>query len=1419
MTVIRGWGKRLKQRWQALRVSTVVTEEETQIKDSINEEKPTPIKKKSRWLRRLLLTLCILPIILIGTVLILAQSEQGTRVLFRLTHVLSAGSIDAQWRSGSLAHGGAVERLLVDLPNTKINISNLSGEWSWNYVPLNWHVSNISADEVSLTTIPTTQDKPVESVLMPFAFEVDRIQINALHITSGTSTTTMTAIDGAVKTDKRQHQINLANLTQGSASFNGQASIDGERPFRMVVDVRAISQYESNDYKLSLSARGDLQRLTLKLDAEGGAADLPMSGAGDLSIQLLERYYIHQGQLELKHFNPYAFWNKLLKADLDVTLDAIPQNTESNDADETQPVAGQWRIVNHAPAPLSNLSLPVTQSSGSFKLSETKQTLNDMVFDLPNGGQIMGTGIWQSKEGAFEFAINGFDLKTVHPKLIATKLNGPLSLTVAGTEQSITTTLAQSNLQLFADVNVNNERVKVNQARINSHLADTPDAKIEVQGELAYTEGLPFVFKAQLLQFNLATLGDFPSSKLQGEFNIKGISVPEVKLDVKGALNSSTWAGVPATGKVDVSFAAPDTLTARELNVSIGVNRFFAKGGLGVSSDVGQRLAIDVNAPNLAQLQFGLAGGFTAKGDLTGSLTRPRGKLNAIANQLVIGEQRINQAMLDATWEHGDSGAMNGKLKITGYRNGPKIDFSDVDLSVSGTQAVHQFSGIMKGRVEIFEPQTAKPAVAWMLDGDFSGSGKVTDAGWQGQIKQLVNQGQPDITLQRPMSLAYESGEIKMSNIAANVADAQLTLDTLNIKGLRINSRGRISNLVVPQWLTWLKLELPFYTTDLVVQGQWDMTMGDAPSGGFIFERERGDISFDRRQRNPIDLQAMMLNGKLSRRSLTVDGRLESQKFGKVNVDGQIGLVGSSDGLVLSGLSPLNLKAVAQLSELKQFNSLLGVNMRINGQMQGDLAIKGVVGNPIVSGLLSGQNLDLLHVEEGIRLKDGVIRLKLTESLVDFEQFDFSGVEGKFSVRGQVSYGASGNKLSARVTMDKLRPFVRVDRLLTISGNAELGYDGANQLTITGRLRADKALIDLPPTLPPSLSDDVLVCRTIKSVDTMAIDENVTKVVIAKPMMAAESETKTTVFDTDIVVVRTKKTEPQASKDLNKTVMNYTQTSPKPVKQSDKVCSKGIGKPIVSDDDKLNIIPQIDVTLDLGNDFRFKGQGADVKLVGEVRLKTEDRDEKDTQSALRATGLVRVEEGFYRFYGQRLTVERGQISFQGPIEDPGLNMRAIRTVGSNEVGVELTGTLTNPQARLVSTPEMPDEEKLSWLLFGRSSSTLNTSDGSAIAGAAAILLGSDQGRKITEKLGIDSFNFGSSDSGLDGTVVGIGKRLTDRFSVAYEQSLEDVAGVVKVTWTLSRHWEIVLRGGSIDGVDIQYSKRFDRVFGNDPGKK
>ncbi len=56
-----------------------------------------------------------------------------------------------------------------------------------------------------------------------------------------------------------------------------------------------------------------------------------------------------------------------------------------------------------------------------------------------------------------------------------------------------------------------------------------------------------------------------------------------------------------------------------------------------------------------------------------------------------------------------------------------------------------------------------------------------------------------------------------------------------------------------------------------------------------------------------------------------------------------------------------------------------------------------------------------------------------------------------------------------------------------------------------------------------------------------------------------------------------------------------------------------------------------------------------------------------------------------------------------------------------------------------------------------------------------------------------------------------------RLAIGYEQSLAGAASVLKLTYQLSRAWSVVLRGGQVAGLDLSYSRRFDR-FGEDSKK-
>ncbi|MBY4949131.1 translocation/assembly module TamB [Cupriavidus respiraculi] len=249
--------------------------------------------------------------------------------------------------------------------------------------------------------------------------------------------------------------------------------------------------------------------------------------------------------------------------------------------------------------------------------------------------------------------------------------------------------------------------------------------------------------------------------------------------------------------------------------------------------------------------------------------------------------------------------------------------------------------------------------------------------------------------------------------------------------------------------------------------------------------------------------------------------------------------------------------------------------------------------------------------------------------------------------------------------------------------------------------------------------------------------------------------------------------------------------------------------------------PVIDVTVDLGSNFRFKGAGADLRLAGEIGVNSAPL------TPMRATGTVRVVDGTYEAFGRRLTITRGIVHFNGPLNNPNINIRAMRLNQEVEAGVEVTGTVRLPRVRLVSEPNVPDEDKLSWLMFGYgaegSGMGQQALSGSALGGAALGMLGTRAGKGVVQRFGIDEFSIGPSTAGLnEQQVVSVGKALTEKISVGYEQSLTSASNVVKVTWAFSRRWSLLAKGGSINGLSVLFNRRFDdwsALFGGRSGRR
>jgi translocation and assembly module TamB len=186
---------------------------------------------------------------------------------------------------------------------------------------------------------------------------------------------------------------------------------------------------------------------------------------------------------------------------------------------------------------------------------------------------------------------------------------------------------------------------------------------------------------------------------------------------------------------------------------------------------------------------------------------------------------------------------------------------------------------------------------------------------------------------------------------------------------------------------------------------------------------------------------------------------------------------------------------------------------------------------------------------------------------------------------------------------------------------------------------------------------------------------------------------------------------------------------------------------------------------------------------------------------VRIVGQVRTDQGRYRAWGQALNVETGVLAFNGPYDNPSLDLVAIRPDIEVRAGVMVSGTLQNPQARLFSDPDLPEAEKLSWVVLGRSPAT-TSADGSSMQKAALSLLAGQVGSGLASGLGLDEI--GLTDEG-----VSVGKRIGDELYVTYVQGLSGAASTLYLFYDITRRLTVRGQTGDSSAVDLIYTITYD----------
>ena len=229
-----------------------------------------------------------------------------------------------------------------------------------------------------------------------------------------------------------------------------------------------------------------------------------------------------------------------------------------------------------------------------------------------------------------------------------------------------------------------------------------------------------------------------------------------------------------------------------------------------------------------------------------------------------------------------------------------------------------------------------------------------------------------------------------------------------------------------------------------------------------------------------------------------------------------------------------------------------------------------------------------------------------------------------------------------------------------------------------------------------------------------------------------------------------------------------------------------------------------DINVILGDSVSLRGQGLATRLTGgiEMRLRPEQ--------PVGAFGEIRLVDGRYEAYGQRLSVERGRLIFAGSLDSPGLDVVATRQIedeAGTVVGLQIVGPLDSPETEVFSRPPTSPSDALSLLLTGRRLSAGSDDDASLLLNAIAglgIRQGDQMAQQVKSVFGIDEIGFTSS-GGAEGARLSVGKRIGENLLVRYAVGVFDGVGEVITRYRINRflHLELTSSAESQSG-DIIY---------------
>lgn len=168
----------------------------------------------------------------------------------------------------------------------------------------------------------------------------------------------------------------------------------------------------------------------------------------------------------------------------------------------------------------------------------------------------------------------------------------------------------------------------------------------------------------------------------------------------------------------------------------------------------------------------------------------------------------------------------------------------------------------------------------------------------------------------------------------------------------------------------------------------------------------------------------------------------------------------------------------------------------------------------------------------------------------------------------------------------------------------------------------------------------------------------------------------------------------------------------------------------------------LNLSLNAPNQIFVRGRGLDAELGGRLQL-------GGTTAEVAPSGSFELMRGRFDILGQRFVMNEGLINLRGSL-DPFLRFVAETATDSGVVRVILEGLASNPELRFEADPDLPQEEAIVQLLFGRSLENISALQAASLVSAIATLSGRSSGGvtgRLRTALGLSDFDVTTTETG------------------------------------------------------------------------